>query len=464
MGESNTERDAVAAMAQRITGWAAPTVVYALPGPTLVGGNPAFRARLADDAALERRPDWTRLRAALIQVGRTGAPAEMRTDDDGLAVHMAPVVGDAGAVRAVVAWIDAAAEASRCHRVLSAASHDLRQPFQAMRFFHSVLDSQMRETKPRQTLSLMGRALASGERLLDGLIDITRLDTGTVAVQRRPVAVAGLLDGLMHEFQPQAAARRLKLHARPIEAEVDTDPALVERLLRQLLSNALRFTERGGVLVGARRRGEQVRVEVWDTGPGIASDRLDTIFNDFAQYSPGPGGGPGLGLGIVRRLARLLDASVTVRSKPGAGSVFAVSLPAARAPAREAPAPTLEGATVLVVDDDPMVLTALDLMLASWGIRVLAAADMDDALTRLGQAEPDLVLADLRLRGCSGFEVVDRVRSRLRRQVPALMLTGETGGDEAVEGQRRGIAFLHKPIQGGPLKEAIAGAMRGAGP
>lgn len=287
------------------------------------------------------------------RVSATGAPAVMEAGAAGLllpghdgAVVVAAARGMAGAVAliaeaggAALAREEAAearAEAERARtsmgRFLSAASHALRQPFQAMHLFHHLLAGRLTDTTSQDLAGQLSQAITGGETLLRALLDVSSLEAGLVAAKPQPFPVDELLAKMLEEFGGEAEAKGLRFNVHPLDAEVASDPVLMERLLRPLLANALRYTSTGGVLLAARRHGGGLRIEVWDTGIGIDPSQHAAIFEDFHQLgNPGRDRkqGLGLGLGIVRRLSRLLDHPVTVRSRPGKGSVFAVDLPLA---------------------------------------------------------------------------------------------------------------------------------------
>ncbi len=362
-------------------------------------------------------------------------------------------------------------------RFLASASHDLRQPFQAMRLFLDALSSQITDEKALSTAEMLGNAMTAGERLLNALLDISTLDAGTVAPDIQTVALDAMLGQLVEEFRPQGREKGLHLRARLRPGTAVTDPVLFGRIIRNLLSNAIRYTQRGGLLLAMRRRGDGWRVEVWDTGFGIPEEQLGAVFDEFHQLenpNRDPIRGLGLGLAIVRRLSDLLHTRVEVHSRVGRGTVFAVTVPAgtpepaarpaAPAPAG-APAPSpLAGMRVLAVDDDSMVLTGLTMILESWGCTVAAAGDMREIFAVLDALPdpPEIILTDLRLPGTvSGFDVIDRVRRLYNRDIPAVVLSGETAQSALLEGQRRGCSFLHKPLHPGELRQVLERLRRG---
>jgi len=358
-------------------------------------------------------------------------------------------------------------------RFLASASHDLRQPFQAMRLFLDALNTQVEgNARAMRTTGMLGNAMTAGERLLNALLDISTLDAGTVEADVQTVALDALLNSLADEFRPQAEEKGLRLRVRVPRGMTRSDPVLLGRIVRNLLANAIRYTQQGGILLSARQRDGRWRIEVWDTGFGIPPDKQDVIFDEFHQLtnpSRDPTRGLGLGLAIVRRLSVLLHAPVEVQSRAGRGSVFAVTVervepePAAAAPeapdaADDADETPLDGMKLLVVDDDSMVLSGLLLTLESWGCDFVSAADMREVFVAVDGLDgpPDVILTDLRLPGkVSGFDVIDRVRKLFRTTIPAVVLTGETAPDALLEGQRRGCAFLHKPLHPGDLRRVL---------
>jgi CheY-like chemotaxis protein len=284
--------------------------------------------------------------------------------------------------------------------------------------------------------------------------------------------VAGLLQPLEARFGPVAAQRGLHLRVRAVrDAYVDSDPALLVEMVMNLLSNALRYTDRGGVLLAARTRGDRVLLQVWDTGRGIPADRIDRVFEEFVQLdnpSRDRRRGLGLGLSIVRRLSESLGHPVTVRSRPGRGSVFTISVPRAGPPA--APAVTvadagdaaLRGLLVLVVDDELDVLLATEALLTAWGCHALLARTIAEATARIDASEryPDLLLTDHALGdGTTGFEVADAVLRTLPAPVPVLMLSGDA--DPTIERRAReaGLHWLPKPVDPQRLRATVASAV-----
>ncbi|MGQ9369803.1 MASE3 domain-containing protein [Azospirillum sp. ST 5-10] len=363
-------------------------------------------------------------------------------------------------------------------RFLAAASHDLRQPVQALLLLGDTLSGRVEGQPAHDTVVTMRMALDTLKTLLDGLLDISRLEAGVVVPKVERIAVGALLGRLEAEYAPRMAEKGLRLRVVPSSGWITSDPTLLARILRNLLENALRYTEAGGVVLGCRRRGGAVRLEVVDTGAGIPRNRLNDVFEEFVQVAPaasgaGNGGqGLGLGLAIVRRLAGLLDHPLDVVSVPGRGSRFAVAVPAADppavAPAAAAAVPAVaDSGLALVVDDEAIVLSALAAMLEGWGYTVLAADTPDGALARLADAGrvPDLLVSDYRLAGGrTGVEVIVAVRAACGVAIPSILLTGDTGPARLVEAQRSGFDVLHKPVTPSQLQTVITMVRRRPGP
>jgi PAS domain S-box-containing protein len=369
---------------------------------------------------------------------------------------------------------EAHAEAERANRAksrfLAAASHDLRQPLQAAHLFAAALRIGLRERGDLELLGSIEEALKSANELLDALLDVSRLDAGVLAPQFRSFAIADLLDQIETEFSEAAREKRLALRVLPSSATVRTDPLLLGRILRNLVSNALRYTQRGRVLVGCRRVGNRLAIDVLDTGIGIAADKIDRIFEEFYQIGNPERDrtrGLGLGLAIVAGLAKLLDHPVQVRSEPGRGSLFRVLVPLADPQVEAVGAPPLPvaissaqpaGALLLAIDDDPGQLEAMKALFGRWGYQVLVAESAAAALAKLAQTErlPSAIIADYRLRdGFTGANAIGYIRKRLGREVPGLILTGDTEPARIVEASASGFELLHKPIEAHRLREAI---------
>lgn len=270
------------------------------------------------------------------------------------------------------------------------------------------------------------------------------------------------------DYAAQAAAKGVTLRLAPTSLVTISDPVLLEQVLRNLISNAVKYTDAGGVVVGARRRGGKVAIEVWDTGRGIAPAHAEAIFEEFYQVDNPERDrekGLGLGLAIVRRITQLIGADLDVRSTPGRGSVFRVTLPRGRAADLPAPAaaPIAVGALrtgfIVVVDDEDAIQRAMAALLTRWGHRVLAAGSADEALARLGDGvAPDLIICDSRLRGGeTGVEALRRLRVACGAEIPALLVTGDA---TAAAADSPSDLVLHKPVPHAVLRAAIGQLLR----
>jgi PAS domain S-box-containing protein len=365
-------------------------------------------------------------------------------------------------------------EAERANRAksrfLAAASHDLRQPLQAAHLFAAALRIGLERRDDLELLGSIEDALKAGNALLDALLDVSRLDAGVLTPKFREFAVADLLDQIETEFSEAAREKGLALRVLVSSMIVRSDPTLLGQILRNLVSNAVRYTERGRILVGCRRAGAGLAIEVLDTGIGIASNKIERIFEEFYQIGNPERDrkrGLGLGLAIAAGVAKLLDHPIEVRSEPGRGSLFRVLVPlsesgieiAAAPPPRPA-APTVRpsDALLLAIDDDPDQLEAMTVLFGRLGYRVLAADSAATALTKLSQngAAPDVIIADYRLRdGFTGANAIGHIRRSLGRNLPGLILTGDTEPARLAEASASGFELLHKPIEARLLQDAI---------
>ena len=350
-------------------------------------------------------------------------------------------------------------------RFLAAASHDLRQPLQAGILYANVLQRQIDEGPGGETVGKLQRSLEALQSLLNRLLDVSRLDAQAIKPETMSFSMQLMLERLVEELAPAAEEKGIELRARREEAWVYTDPQLLERLLRNLITNAIRYTERGGVLLGCRRRGGMLKIQVWDTGIGIPEEDQERIFDEFFQVD-NPArrrqAGLGLGLAIVHRLARLLEHPVTFRSVEGRGSVFEVTVPisgASRARAEAVPAEAAEPPSrrLLVLDDDPDVLDSLSEVLTADGHLVAAAPDLATAFERIEEmGQLDGLVCDYRLGGeVDGIDAILALRRRLGAEVPAVLLTGDSSRTLIEEAQAAGLPVLFKPVQVDEVKSAL---------
>ncbi len=376
-------------------------------------------------------------------------------------------------------------------KFLTAVSHDLQQPLTAARLMLQTLAERLGEAshvdmvdriqqnvdmvdRIQQNVDMVDRTnqtLLTMESLLRSLIDISRLEAGITETRVRDFAVAPLLDQLAAEYGLTAQSRRLEFRAVGSRALVRTDPVLLERVLRNLLTNAVRYTPRGRVLLGLRRAGGAVRIEVWDTGVGIPSDGLTEIFREFRQLpqrATVSEKGLGLGLAIVERICGLLDLPVTVKSVVGRGSMFGVTVPrapaatgqarvAARRHAEGAATGLLKGRKVAIIENDPTVLSAMATLLETWGVDAIGERSATRLLIRLRRrgTTPDAVISDYHLDGETGEQALARIEDFFGRSLPALIVTGAASEELAARLQTQGRRILTKPINPARLRAVL---------
>lgn len=352
----------------------------------------------------------------------------------------------------------------------AAASHDLRQPLHALGLFASAVQSKVRDPEVTHLVGSINTSVEALEGLFNELLDISKIDAGVIRPNPSTFAIARLIDRLRLEFAAEARERGLRLVAHAPDVLVDSDPVLLERILRNLLSNALRYTSAGGVLIGCRRRAGKLAVEVWDTGIGIAPEHGAKVFEEFYQVGNperSRGKGLGLGLSIVRRLSALLDSPVSLASRPGRGTRMRIEVPLA-AQADQAPAGTaaeagtagdFSGRLFVVVDDEAAIVEGMKVLLEGWGATVIASRDGRDVLAQvqaLGRL-PDLIVADYRLEGDQiGTDLIERLQREIDPEIPAILVTGSTTPERAEEAMCKGFDLLLKPVAPARLKRQIA--------
>jgi len=322
-------------------------------------------------------------------------------------------------------------------RFLATASHDLRQPLQTLALLNGALRRMVKDADAIEVLSQQEIAIGAMSRLLNTLLDIRKLESGGVKPDLSDFKVVTLLEGLRREFGSVAVANGLELQVQSTEDFAHSDRSLVEQLLKNLVSNAVKYTREGRVLLRARRQGASVRIEVQDTGVGIPADQITHIYEEFYQVGVATSSsrdGYGLGLSIVQRLVKLLDLRLEVTSEVGVGSVFSLVLPlgaalaaaAERAAPSPAPVPTGTG-NVLLVEDDPAVRDATRMLLKVEGYRVTAVASLVEALRATSQGAPDLLITDYHLKdGELGTAVITTLRGRWGADLKAVLITGDT--------------------------------------
>ncbi len=353
-------------------------------------------------------------------------------------------------------------------RFLAVASHDLRQPVHALGLYVAQA-KEARDDAVRD--SLIGRIESSWlsiSSLLDALLDISKLDANTLQVNLTKFDVQSVLNSIEQSFAVLARAKGLRMRIRSSRLVLASDAALLERILQNLVSNALRYTREGGVLVGVRHRGSHARIDVWDTGAGIAPDETAHIFDEFYRGEAGGGhagggeaGGMGLGLAIVRRLAQLIDVTVTVRSMPGKGSLFSITVPLAPAGSvADVPAPHemsetgFAGGLALIIDDDPHARDAACGLLTQWGWEVIGAACSEDALAACIR-DPDVIVCDYHLAHENGADAIARIRAARAEEIPAVLVSGDVTEELRTHAARLSLHLLHKPLQAAKLRAML---------
>ena len=349
-------------------------------------------------------------------------------------------------------------------QLLAAASHDLRQPLHALSLFAGSLQSLALDDEAKDVAQRIQANVAAMEKLFNGLLDISRLEAGVVQSQREPVACQDLFDRLAGYFDPVAEQLGLDLRFRETDLWVDADPALTEQICVNLVTNALRYTRKGGVLVAARRRGARVQLEIVDTGIGVAPADQDRVFEEFVQIGNPErdrGKGLGLGLAIAQRLAAILDSRIEVASAEGRGSRFSFSLPRAEpteaveaAPARD----LMRGLRLLLIDDDAMVREGAGLLLQQWGVEAALAEDLPTAesLIEAGAARFDICLTDYRLPGAfDGLQVIARLARRPDAPMAFCLVTGDMGAEVLTAAGAAGVTIIHKPLHPARLRALL---------
>jgi signal transduction histidine kinase len=358
-------------------------------------------------------------------------------------------------------------------RFLAAVSHDVLQPINAARLFTSALrDADGEADEQRRLAERVDASLRDAEELLDGLLDISRLDAGSLKPEIAVFRLDELVASVAAQYAPLAAVRGLRfgVHGGPLA--VRSDRRLLRRALQNFVANALRYTKEGRVVIGTRRRGDQVGIEVWDSGPGIPPHHLAQIFDEFRRFDqPSPWGerGLGLGLSICQRVSRMLDHPIGVRSWPGRGSVFSIRVPIADTPAPatppRAPLPTgdLGGLKVLCLDNDREILDGLQALLGRWGVDVRVAETVAEALAVAQADRPDVLVADYHLHDeLDGLGALQALRAVCGPHTPAVLVTADGSDDVKRTARDLGIPVLTKPVKPASLRAFLAAQRRGA--
>jgi signal transduction histidine kinase len=358
-------------------------------------------------------------------------------------------------------------------RFLASASHDLRQPLHALSLFVAALKARNQQPETQTLINNIEASTAAMELLFNALLDISRLDAGAIEAHPAHFSLQKMLRDLGLQFRPLAEEKNLRLRFRPCDITLYSDPLLIERILVNLIANAIRYTDDGGVLVACRRHGRMVRLSVIDTGSGIHPDQQESVFQEFVQlHNPARDRSKGLGLGlaIVSRLGRLLGHRVNLRSRPGHGSTFSIDVPCGDPRLIEPPVPTphVSGdlpndALVLLVDDERAILHGMAELFDNWRIGLITAHNAEEAEYRLDSVAraPDIIVSDYRLPDdTDGIEVITRLRQKYGPDIPAILVTGDTAPDTVLRIRQAGIPLLHKPLRPAKLRALLTHLIR----
>ncbi len=385
----------------------------------------------------------------------------MMSQNDSLALLLAVRVRNEDLVQQLRAQIDVAARAiEEKTRFVASAAHDLRQPLHALGMFCATLEQRLQNAPEKPLVRNMMNAIESLEESFGAMLDISRLDAGVVQTVAQTFPIRDIFRRLYQQFGGDAEAHDLALRFRATRRIVRSDPLLLERVLANLVQNALRYTRRGGVLVAARRHARGIALEVWDTGLGIPADKLEMIFREFYQIDNPErdrSRGLGMGLAIVHRICQLLGHPLELRSRVGRGTVFRLVVPAGEASAIHEPTQVdtlpprrLGTIRVILIDDERAIRDATRELLVPMQVEVLPAGTIDEAVTQAQgvQGQVDMILSDWRLRGQeNGIEAVRAVRTVCGEGTPAVLITGDTSPDLLKLAHENGLVVLHKPLQ-----------------
>ncbi len=350
---------------------------------------------------------------------------------------------------------------------LAAASHDLRQPIHALGLFIGALRGRKMDKESRQIVDHIDRSVGAMDDLFASMLDISKLDAGVVQARLETVAIAPLLERLCRDHSGEAADKGITLRLVTSSAWVISDPVLLERIIRNLVANAVRYTGSGGVLVGCRRRAGALSIEIWDTGSGISTADQSRIFDEFYQVGNPERDrtkGLGLGLAIVKRIAPLIGATLTLESASGRGSAFRLSVPLCTGELPIIPLaetePKRAGRTgsIFVIDDEVEIRQAMAVLLTSWGHSVTVGGSAGEVMMSAAATgiRPDLIVSDYRLRdGDTGIAAIQAVQETYGSTVPAMLITGDTAPDRIIEATAGGFLLLHKPLSNAKLRAAV---------
>ena len=358
-------------------------------------------------------------------------------------------------------------------RFLAAVGHDLMQPLNAARLFTASLSQYPNlDLEAQTTLTHVNSSLKTAGELLTDLLDISKLDSGMVDVNRRDFAVSEIINGLSVEFDAMAADNQISFSMVPCSATVNSDPSLLRRILQNFLTNAYRYARGGKVLLGCRHRGDYIEIQVLDTGCGIDEHETQEIFKEFKRLNHPSSrnvSGLGLGLAIADRISKVLDHPIQVRSSLGEGSMFSIMVPLGQTISQVVAKPTpslmqpLAGVKVLCIDNEEAILAGLDSLLSRWQCEVICATDIADARIKLGLkgVAPDIILADYHLDDDkNGVDAMDDIRSRYGAHVPGILITANTNKDLVDDIERRGYHYMAKMVKPAALRALISSLVK----
>jgi signal transduction histidine kinase len=361
-------------------------------------------------------------------------------------------------------------------RFLAAASHDLRQPLHALGMFIARFGQLHLDVESRALVANLEASVHSMQDLMDGLLDLSRLEGGTVHVQMQPINLSVLTQSLAQSIRPTVDNKRLRLRLRCADHWVLSDPVLLHRILLNLVNNAVRYTETGSVLVACRsiEGGSRIQIQVWDSGIGISAEHQQNIFKEFYQVANAGRNrtlGLGLGLNIVERSAKLLDHPVHLCSVLGRGTRVTITVLCCTPPAerdlvmqeQEGSAESALDARILLIEDDKLAREALRDLLASWNYRVVAVAGSEDALGFVRtQGVPDAIISDFRLGGTeNGLGTIEAIRALAKVHVPACVMSGDTDAGLMLAAKEAGLTLLHKPVRPAKLRSLLRHLVQG---
>ena len=417
--------------------------------------------RMPDGGIVTTATDITPSVAAAEALERSNATLEMRVRER--TTELTRLNGELGRAKA-----DAEEANVSKTRFLAAASHDISQPLNAARLYVTSLKERQEGGSDAALIGNVDASLEAVEEIFGALLDISRLDSGAMRPEFVSIRIDELLRQLEVEFAPLAREKGLELKFSPCSRVVRSDRRLLRRLLQNLVSNAIKYTPKGGVLVGCRHRGGNLRIDIYDTGIGIPPSKKRVIFQEFQRLDEGArvARGLGLGLSIVERIGRVLDHNVDLRSAPGQGSRFSVEVPlSTAAPSTQAPAEfavvdrgRLLGTSVLCIDNEPKVLDGMETLLGGWGCQVLKAPDLPAAIAAITRSgvTPNGLLVDYHLDTSNGVEAVIDLRRRFGAELPAILITADRSPLVRDEARAHNVQVLNKPLKPAALRALMA--------